>query len=111
MRRLVRALVVAVLATPVLAAGVVVAVVPPVVEVLPDVVATALGPAATALFRSVAALPPDSLAGRAFHASYVPLVPAFGEHALAAHAVVLALPWLLLATLVALGGRRPRALA
>lgn len=93
------------LALPAAASAVVVLALPPVADALPAPVASALAPVAALVFRAVAALPPDSAAGWAFHASYAPLVPVFGAHALVAHAVLLGLAWLAIAA-SAVGGRR-----
>ena len=92
-----RNLLILLLSLPAAGSAVIVLTVPPVSHVLPAAVAAALAPMADALFGLVARIPPGSLAGRLFHGSFAPLPALFGQGALAAHAVLLGLPWLLLA--------------
>lgn len=95
------------LALPAVGSASVVLTLPPVADVLPPPLVRALAPLSDALFGLVARLPPDSLAGRLFHASFEPLPALFGQGALAAHAALLGLPWLLLA-LACAAATRPR---
>jgi hypothetical protein len=72
---------------------------------LPGAVREALQPAAAAVFGMIALIPPQSFAGTLFYGSFAPLPGLLGEFALAAHAALWGLPWLVLAWLVA---RAPR---
>jgi len=78
---------------------------PPLSPILPRPVRQALAPMAGWLFSLVATLPPDSLVGRAFYGSYAPLARAFGADALAIHALLWSLPWLLVGLLLLRRGR------
>lgn len=87
-------------------AALVILALPPVSRVLPDGIASLAQDLARPLFALVDAIPRDSVVGWIFYRSYDPLVPLFGSGAMAAHAALLALPWLALAIV---GLRRGRA--
>ncbi|MEA3199100.1 MAG: hypothetical protein QOE90_528 [Thermoplasmata archaeon] len=101
-----RALLAFLLGLPLGASALIVLASPPLSGLLPAAALPAVRSWAAPLFALVARLPPDSPAGRAFYASYAPLVPIFGAGALAAHALLLSLPVVALLVAVLRVGKR-----
>ncbi|MHB8585272.1 MAG: hypothetical protein ACYDDF_05475 [Thermoplasmatota archaeon] len=95
-----RTLATVMLVLPALPSAVMVISTPPLVAHMPPALVTALDPIATQLYLLVGHIPPQSVEGRLFFGSYYPLVPIFGQGALAAHAALLASPWVLGAIIV-----------
>jgi hypothetical protein len=83
--------------------------VPPLASALPRPIASGVTALSRPIFRAIASLPPDSWVGRAFYGSYDALVPLFGPAALAAHAILLSLPFVALAALCFASARRAAA--
>ena len=88
-----RALLACLFCLPLGATALIVLATPPASQALPPPAADVVRDLAAPLFQLVGMLPPDSLAGRLFYGSYEPLVPLFGSGALAAHALLLSLPF------------------
>lgn len=104
----------AMLALPAVASAVIILVSPPVAAWLPEWASEVLRPAAGVVFRAVADLAPDSLAGKVFYGTFAPLPALLGPAALAGHAALLGLPWAAAAALAArwaAGARRTPTLA
>lgn len=104
----------AMLAVPAAASAVIILVSPPVAAWLPGWAIEALRPAAAVVFRAVADLAPDSLAGQVFYGTFAPLPALLGSAALAGHAALLGLPWVVAAALAArwaAGARKAQASA
>lgn len=95
MRRLPAALLSLFCSLPTVGSLLVIASMPPLSQALPAPLLAWVRSAAALPFELVAALPPDSLAGRLFYGTYEPLIPIFGAHALVVHSALLGLPWLI----------------
>lgn len=101
MKRAPAALLASLLSLPAVGSAFVLLSMPPFSRWLPAPALAIVRDVAAIPFDLVASIPPDSLAGRVFYGTYEPLIPIFGAHALAAHSLLLSLPFLVAATLVA----------